>query len=263
MMYDSKLVLAVKSNGKILREYKDTVYVPFGSEYSLLIKNLNSVRVIVDIDIDGTDITDGGLVIHGYQEVDLERFITSNKNKGNKFKFIERSASVEEHRGVKLEDGLIRVKFRYEQPQYLMTPTWIPMKDTFPYYPPGVRYHGGSGSFGDERYTAAYCSANSLSSIQCSAGSGTVGELQNAIRSCDAGITVPGSESDQKFVTAGWFPTESTEHVMVLRMLGEVQGKKVAEPVTVQHKPKCVTCGRVNKATAKFCTNCGTALEVF
>ena len=44
MMYNNKLVAAIKSNGKVLREFGEEVYIPFGSEYSILIKNLHSVR---------------------------------------------------------------------------------------------------------------------------------------------------------------------------------------------------------------------------
>ena len=49
MMYESKLAAAIKVNGKVLREFnKDTVYIPFGSEYSILLKNLNTKRAIVE-----------------------------------------------------------------------------------------------------------------------------------------------------------------------------------------------------------------------
>ena len=30
-----------------------------------------------------------------------------------------------------------------------------------------------------------------------------------------------------------------------------------------QRDPKCVTCGKQNKAHAKYCVECGTALEIF
>jgi hypothetical protein len=49
MMYHQKLVASIKANNKILREFKDTVYVPFASEYSILIKNLNTVRAVVNV----------------------------------------------------------------------------------------------------------------------------------------------------------------------------------------------------------------------
>ena len=43
-MYLNKVAVAIKSNGKVLREQGDNVYIPFGSEYSIQVKNLNSVR---------------------------------------------------------------------------------------------------------------------------------------------------------------------------------------------------------------------------
>jgi membrane protease subunit (stomatin/prohibitin family) len=80
----------------------------------------------------------------------------------------------------------------------------------------------------------------------------------------DVGITVPGSKSTQKFQTTYMNALESEKHTIVLKLLGETEDNKpVLKPVTTKHKPKCVTCGKQNKATAKFCTECGTALEIF
>ena len=68
----------------------------------------------------------------------------------------------------------------------------------------------------------------------------------------EAGITVPGSVSNQTFGTTTMRALEAEEHVIVLRILGETDaGIKVMAPVTVKAKPKCVTCGRTNKATNK------------
>jgi hypothetical protein len=54
------------------------------------------------------------------------------------------------------------------------------------------------------------------------------------------------------------------KHSIVLKLLGETpDNKPVLKPVTVKAKPKCTTCGRQNKAHAKFCVECGTALEIF
>jgi rRNA maturation endonuclease Nob1 len=76
----------------------------------------------------------------------------------------------------------------------------------------------------------------------------------------DAGITVPGSKSTQSFQTTTVGAMETDRHVLVFKLAG---GSAVTKPVTVKHKPKCVTCGKQNRATAKFCTECGTALEIF
>ena len=115
-MYNSKLVASIKANGKVLREFKDTVYIPFGSEYSILLKNLNTVRALINIYIDGDNVVPGGLVLNAGQVVDLQRAIRNgNLSEGNRFKFIERTSNIEDHRGIKLEDGLIRVEYQFEK----------------------------------------------------------------------------------------------------------------------------------------------------
>ena len=119
MMYNQKLVASIKANGKVLREFKDTVYIPFGSEYSFLIKNLNTQRAVVNVFIDGENVVPGGLVIDPGRTVDLERWIKNgNLSEGNKFKFIERTSAIENGpRGIKLEDGLVRIEFQFEKPR--------------------------------------------------------------------------------------------------------------------------------------------------
>ena len=80
----------------------------------------------------------------------------------------------------------------------------------------------------------------------------------------EVGITVPGSKSTQSFQTVTMGAMESQKHTIVLKLVGDLgDNKPVTEPITVKHKPKCVTCGKQNKAYAKFCVECGTALEIF
>jgi len=246
MMYESKLAAAIKVNGKVLREFKDTVYVPFGSEYSILLKNLHTTRAVVNVFIDGDDMVPGGIVLNAGQEVDLERSVKNgNLSEGNRFKFIERTGSVEKHRGTKLEDGLVRVEFQFEQPPRPIS--WNTSQISGGIYPQGGILRGF-----DSAHYGTTCSVNSLTA---SATSATMDSFVN-----DVGITVPGSKSEQKFSTTYVGALESTKHSMVFRLLG---GEAVKQAVTVKHKPKCVTCGKHNKATAKFCTECGTALEIF
>lgn len=284
MMYHQKMAVAIKTLGRVLRENKDTVYLPFGVEYQVTLKNLNTVRAIVNVYIDGENVVPGGLVLLAGQEVDLERSIKNgNLTEGNRFKFIERTQAVEKGpRGVKLEDGIVRVEYQFEQ-----------------VYRPSILTNSGisspvyGGSFGSPSYNVGgvlrsadfskgeavkarastavdqYCIANNIttSSMEIHDGAATMDTFASSVKSYvsnDVGITVPGSRSDQKFQTAGWFPTEVEKHTIVLKLLGETEDNRpVTKPVTVKHKPKCQTCGKQNKATAKFCTECGTALEIF
>ena len=252
MMYNQKLVASIKSKGKVLREFKDTVYIPFASEYSILLKNLNTTRAVVNVFIDGENAVPGGLVIDPGRTVDLERWIKNgNLSEGNKFKFIERTQAIEDGpRGIKMEDGLIRVEYQFEIPRPILNiPTWSSTTLT----------RGISGSTGDwaSPMGATYSTTNaSLNSMNVTASAAS---FQN-----ETGITVPGSKSTQSFqhVTVG--ALESTVHNIVLRLVGDLgNNKPVEKAVTVKAKPKCVTCGKQNKAHAKFCSECGTALEIF
>ena len=258
-MYNSKLVASIKVGGKILREFKDTVYIPFGSEYSILLKNLNTVRAIVHVYIDGEDQVPGGLVLNAGQECDLERSIKNNNlREGNRFKFIERTGAVEEHRGVKLEDGLVRIEYEFEKVYQRQDGIIWQVND----YQKGPVYTNSvlRSTTGDVAWPAG--------TVTCSATLGTVQSANmqigaSALNVNETGITVPGSKSEQKFTTVSSFLTEGTKHSIVLKLLGKTENSPVEKPVTVKHKPKCVTCGKQNKATAKFCSECGTALEIF
>jgi zinc-ribbon domain len=302
MMYNQKLVASIKSKGKILREFKDTVYIPFASEYSILLKNLNTVRAVVNVFIDGENAVPGGLVIDPGRSVDLERWIKNgNLSEGNRFKFIERTAKIEEGpRGIKEEDGLIRVEYQFEIPRPVINVNNI--VGSFPYYPPGVRsseYQGVvdkySTTAGDrwiQASGATYSQVNvngALRGVDYSANGGATAQAASAAvdKYCadngllntteyhdgaatmdwcanETGITVPGSKSEQKFQTTTVGALDPTKHTIVLRIVGDLgHNKPVEKPVTVKHKPKCVTCGKQNKAHAKFCTECGTALEIF
>lgn len=286
MMYSNKLAFAVKANGKILREFdKDKVYIPFGSEYSLLIKNLNSVKAVVNISIDDKSVDDnkGGFIVPPKGEIDIERFV-KDMNKGNRFKFIERTGKIEQHRGVKIDDGLIHVEFQFEKPlpeiQYVDHYVKHVYHDYFyhdPYWHrPRCTWNSGNvGSTLTTSNSAKGISGSSLrgmtfnassggeahDGIACAAGSTQTMNFMSQVN--DVGITVPGSESKQQFTVGYVGQLLDTKHSMVIHLLGETsQGKTVSKPVTVKSKPICSSCGHQNKASAKFCSECGTALEI-
>lgn len=281
-MYESKMVCCLKANGKVLREHKDTVYVPFGTEYSVLLKNLNSVRALVTVEIDGVDVSEGNqLVVGANSEFELTRFIKNgNLKTGNRFKFIERTAGVENHRGVGMEDGIIRIVFQFER----RIPAYIPPHRTLlseKLYYTDPHWYGLVGGTTTDARGQQYLKGASSSTLRSAPASYSVAGQYEPVSLCnasltssvtaqsvtpalnEAGITVPGSKSDQQFQSVKDFPVEAETFVMVLKLLGETNtGELVTAPVTVKTKPKCVTCGRVNKSGAKFCTDCGTALSI-
>lgn len=273
MMFADKLVVAIKHNGRVLREQGDSVLVPFGSEYTVLIKNLNTVRAMVRVSIDGQDATkDVSLVVAPNSSMELERFLdAANMDRGHRFKFIERTKKIEDGpRGVGAEDGLIRAEFEFErQPAkveyetikrtYIDNTIWDSSPRIWPPQPPYRNPY------------EVWCSTATTTTektFRATADSalGGIADLQNvsysstAAASTDVGITVPGSISEQKFSTVSGFITDGQKHVMVLRLVGQVGEVKVEKPVTVKTKTECPTCGTKNKFGTKFCRECGRSL---
>lgn len=78
----------------------------------------------------------------------------------------------------------------------------------------------------------------------------------------DVGITVPGSESQQRFNSVAGFAVEPQSTVIVLRLRGVAGNVVVQQPVTVRTSLQCATCGRHNKGHARYCSQCGTALVI-
>ena len=283
-MYHQKLAFAIKANGKVLRDEGDTAYIPFGQEYSLLIKNLNSVRALVRIDIDGTDVTGGTqIIVPANGSVDLERFIKAgNMSEGLRFKFIERSSKIENGpRGIKVEDGLIRIEFEFEREQAKIQPHPVYRQQAFgPTFGSDVvtnneQWHDGmtacasTTAMGIARGISSDTFMNSVSKGQAFVSASSASDYQtrevktsSGIVNNDKGITVGGSVSDQKFVQGSWFPTDGQKHVMIMKLLGEINGKTVTAPVTAKTIQVCETCGTKNKVHAKFCAECGTGLVI-
>lgn len=287
MMHKKNLVAAIKVDGRVLRESSDRVELPFGSEYTILLKNLDTVRQQVKIEIDGKKAVDW-IVLDPGQNVNLERFLNDgNLQKGNKFKFIERTAAVEQHRGIEAEDGLIRIEFKRERKIQLTDDSHkVIHHHHYDYYHPYQRtfYNTGSGLIGGgfnsstsgSLTRSASSKGPSGSSLQgaqnmqqaatlnfCSSDAGAEPIVAMAAMSApqnEAGITVAGSLSDQKFHTVSDFTCEASE-VIVLHLVGKINEKPVKVVKTTNIKTACPTCGRKNKSNSKFCSGCGTGLE--
>lgn len=274
MTYRQNFVVCIKVNGKILREFdSNTVLLPFGAEYSILLKNLDSRRAVVSISVDGTDIG-GQIVVEPNTGAEIERFIAGNLEKGYKFKFIEKTTEISEHRGDNVEDGVIRVSYQFEQrkPQpiireehhhhhhhhdhYKGVPPWTPPASPIVWM--STSNPGGSAMYGatinDSARTMGFMEHDTPSMSMTFGSSATLPANTN-------GITVNGDDSNQKFSTVYVGPLENETFVICMNLKGLMGTSEqvVVKPVTVE-KIKCSICGRMSSSANKFCPHCSTRL---
>ena len=266
MVYKESLVCVVKHAGNILREKDSMVSLPFNSEYSLLFKNLNSRRVSISISIDGVDVLDNrSLIIEGNSESELEGFLNGNVAR-NKFKFIQKTKEIQDYRGDRIDDGMIRIEFAFEKrvsEEVVHRRTYIHE----PYYYPPYPYNTSVSFNNGQQWTN---SCQPLSSTHCVNSGDSPGEVRafncsmvGAISEPipNEGITVKGSEVNQNFNYTSIGELDSSQ-VIILRLCGEkVSGAKIKKPVTVKTKLRCSSCGKKSKSSSQFCSACGTLLE--
>jgi hypothetical protein len=277
-MFKKDFVVVIKCDGKILREIDDIVSLPFGSEYSILIKNLNSRKAQVCISIDGKDILDNKkLIIHGNKELELEGYL-KGFNARNKFKFIQKTKEISDYRGDRIDDGIIRVEYQFEKK--IVTQrinTEYSSSCTYTYGTPLI-YKQNNDFFDSDMHIY-----NSTSNTCLNIKNNENGSIQNSSNSlsfsnrsmrnfCDTsrdvslplddeGITVHGSTCNQKFREAYIGELEETSSVITLKLRGyNRKNIPIGKPITVKTKIRCETCGKYSRSNSKFCDRCGTCL---
>lgn len=264
MTFKENFIAVVKYKGKILRERNGKIKLPFGSEYSILLKNLETVNAVAEITVDGKDVLKGNsIIVAPNTSTELKGFMGKGITVRNKFRFIEKTDDIRNFRGDRPDDGIIRVKFRFEK-KY--EPIWYIAEPVQPDYPikPLGRFSKSSGQTFPSTDCSAYFSSNNMSS--------TVGAT--ATMANKDGITVKGSETRQQFQYGHTGTLEDKSHVIVIRLMGSVQHavtskskkatllkKKVRKPVTVRTKLQCSSCGKRWKSSYKFCPSCSTFLD--
>lgn len=274
MTYKDHFVVEVKCNGKILRVKDGSVYLPFGSEYSLLLKNLNTRRAAIKVSIDGQDALDHHrLILDPNDTTELMGFMQGNVAR-NAFRFIQKTEQIQEYRGDKIGDGLVRVEFAFEKPKpEFITKTVI--HEVHKYPKPSFPYFWYDHSSPSWTYTYGSTTRNIGSAKGMSSGGASgqsVGEVYNNCYNVvnteelsykpnqDEGITVKGSEVYQAFNYTSIGELEQAE-VIIIQLKGSGDtGVMVEKPITVHSKLVCNMCGTSSPSNNKYCPNCGTYL---
>jgi hypothetical protein len=246
MMHSNNFVVCVLHNGKPVEEsVGGVVALPFGTEYSIRLRNKHSRRAVAKVWIDEENVSEGGIVVYPNAYQDLECHVNNKR----KFKFVsaESPEAVDAGKNNKSDDsnGIIRVEWRLEveppkPPEKIYYP--VPVN---PWWPPTYPYlklldGGGGASYGCNTNTGQPCGFTSEDS--------TISR-----RSLAEGCTVEGNLSGQTFDLIHLNLEKTiTEIRIVLR--GYVSSAYKSETKF------CSSCGAPRTKKAKFCVNCGNAL---
>jgi hypothetical protein len=269
-MYHKKFIAVIKNRGKILRDEGGTVRLPFGSTYSIFLKNKNSVKAVANVEIDGEDVLQNhGIIVPPNQSVEITGWMR-NMDKTNKFKFIRKTKEIQDFRGDRLDDGLLRIAYKFEK-QLAFEPVVI--KDPWPVCP---KYDWPKCP--TNRWDTCYTSNSLMTPIAGSLNGNYVMSSYNcntplkgreiSVKSnCnvplrDEGITVKGKIIDQEYQNGSTDSLEDTSHVIILRLRGVSRvGQKVKKVITTRSRIQCNICGRKWKSNVKYCGNCGNYLR--
>lgn len=248
-MHKENLVVSIVTSEGICRENSGQVYLPYGTEYALRIKNLDVLyRVVVNINIDGDSVTESGIIIGAGQTFDLKGFLKGNSVK-NSFKFIEMTDKIRHHKGDRPDWGVITVSFQFEEyscPQYVPRP---PFQPRWPY----EDYNKYPNNPWDRRRPNITFSTNSVcrskSIISCA--------VNNS--SNEQGLTVPGTPINQDFKVAS-VGRLGPAHTISLQLVGQRPDNQPVKVLRTSRRAPCPTCGTRQRGNAKYCTECSTCL---
>ena len=237
-MYNSNFVAVIKSNDKILREDTNGIIrIPFGSEYSILLKNLNTVDVVVDVEIDGENVLNGNNLVIS-PNTDFELFgKLKNLKQSNKFKFIHKTKQISNYRGDKVDDGIVKITYSFVKP-HKKNEGFTPF--LYPYNPIPIYRN----SYKDTCRKSLYDSNTVCTSF---------------VRD---GITVNGEEFNCDYTMTSVDDLESAVHILIFKLVGKTKNKKIIKKHLYVKTPLvCKTCGKKSKSSNKYCGNCGTYLR--
>ncbi len=279
MAYDSQFVICVLHNGHPIREINGTVSVPFSSEYQIRLKNKHSyLRAKARVWVDGRQASNlGDFILKAGETLDLERFLDSDLDSGNKFKFVPLSDR-RVNDPTDPSNGTIKVEF-YREYDYLKNITitnpvkpWKPIKPLNPKDADDATWYWNSNDDSDITYTSGGRGSSMGSTVNVSCNTFLANSTCDSYIPCadsSAGATVEGEHSGQQFTYGDSFQTEVFPTTLTLRIKGiskpdplECQVWEKGDSATRSKKKVrfCSHCARRrSKMADKFCPRCGNS----
>lgn len=254
MHYDQYVVAITDQSGKSFREFdperlsqgrKSKVYIPFDSEYKILIKNNSDRRLKMKIDLDGTSISGlGGLILDAYKTEFLERFV----DVARKFKFVRKNDErVSDPSNV--ENGILKISIEKEIQPYTIS-TWPPngtwVYHSNPIVPPDNYWNQNQPMYGVNSMPCGYTTTslgsdtnikslnavsqpsaysckvdNSMSPASCMRSLAPKRTLAKTLLNEESGATVEGAASSQVFTQTTWNGTDGLAYEFIFKLLGQ------------------------------------------
>ncbi|MCK9574537.1 MAG: zinc ribbon domain-containing protein [Candidatus Pacearchaeota archaeon] len=282
----SKPSAYIAVNKNRLKSYDNKVYLKDRQTFQIELFNPTQKNILSIISINGTTLQGGGLILRPGERVFLERYL--NENRKFLFSTYNVSGNSAEVANAIMKNGNVDIKFYEEklQPEIWRTinqPTYVGSPTIFN---PGIYYSQNTGapSFGTTTISSgSTCNttltSNSAASMSYTSmhdfnmefsdesntksfkGSTDNGQRIRSKKSLDieTGRVEKGSASSQNLVYVDKEFSDICIHAISLQLLPESQ--KHSDSSDVNHRVYCTECGtKSSKATAKFCSNCGTRL---
>lgn len=235
-------------NKQRLRQDGKSVYMKDQTEFEIELYNPTKEKIMAMIEMNGTPISDSGIILKPGQRVFLERFLDDEK------KFLYETYVVNNNKETKeatQNNGKVTVRFHKESKPRPRSLTY------------GSVFNGSSG-FGyseiiytDYKYNNPVIThnTNEFNGINNTFFTNSFAntEISNSMRKVETGSVEQGSESNQELrSTHGnfeWFYTWSDEWKIMPYSQQPVQAKDLVE--------RCAKCKTKLKSNYKFCPECG------
>lgn len=249
-----------------LKQHGQIVYLKNGDNFEIELFNPRSVSILVKIKINGSYVSNTGLILRPGQRYWLDRYLDVAK------KFLYTTYEIDGNNSQAVaaaaQNGKVEIEFYDEKtkaleisvsPPYPNQPYWYMAQDQ--YMQNNNRYDlktsnvtmDSMNSFCsntmDGKLTSTAYKNNILRSASASLGGGSL--------SMETGRVEKGESSNQRFETAdmdfNWFTTS------VCTWFIKPESAKPVEVAEIKHY--CTECGKKLKSADKFCSSCGTKVS--
>lgn len=300
MGYSNRFILCILINGVPQKELANgEVHIPFGSTFSLRLRNRHNRNAAVQIYIDGENVSGEGYKVPANDKVDIHRF--ADKDMTFKFVDLDSPEAVEHGKNGPNPDktkGTVEARFFLEKEQpkpakvehvHHYHPYPVPQPyPVYPYRPQPYWYSSNSCHLSDGGSSKSHEAMGTRCKVTKTGG--VTGQSQNSSMDfCAAapasytpapdlreGATVEGYVSGQRFTKTymdletdyvsvklflkGYDPKVGPATILITET--EVHPGLPPEPTPSPERRFCETCGtRIENQSAKFCSSCGAKLS--